>query len=154
RAQEAALNKLPQFRATINGQQLHFVHARARSGKGLPLIITHGWPGSFAEMIKILPLLTDPQAQSGVAEDGFDVIVPSLPGYGFSSAPHHAGMDTFAIAKLWADLMAGLGYDRFAAQGGDWGASVATCLGFMFPERVIGVHLNRIPGSFLPPHDP
>jgi pimeloyl-ACP methyl ester carboxylesterase len=154
RVQEAALNKLPQFRATINGQHIHFVHARAKPGRGFPLIITHGWPGSFAEMIKILPMLTDPQAHGGDAEDAFDVIVPSLPGYGFSSAAQNVGMDTFAIASLWAELMSGLGYDHFAAQGGDWGASVATCLGFMFPERVIGVHLNRIPGSFLPPYNP
>jgi pimeloyl-ACP methyl ester carboxylesterase len=154
RAQEAALNKLPQFRATIKAHQIHFVHARAKSGRGLPIVITHGWPGTFAEIVKMLPMLTDPESHGGSAEDAFDVVAPSLPGYGFSSPPRQAGMDTFAIAALWAELMAGLGYDRFAAQGGDWGASVATCLGFLFPDRVIGVHLNRIPGSFQPPPDP
>jgi pimeloyl-ACP methyl ester carboxylesterase len=151
RAQEAALSRFSQFRATIGDQQIHFVHERAKSGKGMPLIITHGWPGSFIEMLKIIPMLSDPEKHGGNREDAFDVIVPSLPGYGFSSAPRRAGMDTFAIARLWAELMAGLGYQRFAAQGGDWGASVATCLGFLFPDLVIGLHLNRIPGSFQPP---
>jgi pimeloyl-ACP methyl ester carboxylesterase len=154
RAQEASLNKLPQFRATIKGHQIHFVHARAKSGRGLPIVITHGWPSTFAEIVKMLPMLTDPEAHGGSAEDAFDVVAPSLPGYGFSSPPRQTGMDTFAIAELWAELMAGLGYKRFAAQGGDWGASVATCLGLLFPNRVIGVHLNRIPGSFQPPRDP
>lgn len=154
RTQEAKLNKLPQFRATINQHQIHFVHARAKSGHGLPLIITHGWPGTFAEMVKIIPMLTNPEAHGGNAEDAFDVVVPSLPGYSFSSAPRQTGMDTFAIAKLWAELMRGLGYERFAAQGGDWGSSVATNLAFLFPERVLGLHLNRIPGSYQPPLDP
>ena len=154
RTQEAALNELPQFRATIDQQQIHFVHARAKSGQGLPLIITHGWPATFAEMVKIIPLLTDPEAHGGDAADAFDVVIPSLPGYAFSSAPRQVGMDTFEIAKLWARLMTVLGYERFAAQGGDWGASVSTCLGFLFPQRVMGVHLNRIPGSFQPPLGP
>jgi pimeloyl-ACP methyl ester carboxylesterase len=154
RVQEAALNKFAQFRATIGDQQIHFVHERARSGNGLPLIITHGWPGSFAEMIKIIPMLTDPEAHGGAADDAFDVVAPSLPGYGFSASPRKTGMNPFAIAELWAELMAGLGYDRFAAQGGDWGASVTMCLGFLFPERVLGAHLNYIPNSFQPPRDP
>ncbi len=152
--QQARLNRLPQFRATVQSQQIHFVHVRAKSGQGLPLIITHGWPGTFAEMVKIIPMLTDPEAHGGDGLDAFDVVVPSLPGYGFSSAPRQEGMDTFVIAELWAELMSGLGYQRFAVQGGDWGASVSTCLGFLFPDRVIGVHLNRIPGSYQPPRDP
>ncbi len=154
RTQEAKLNELPQFRTTIDQHKIHFVHARAKSGKGLPILITHGWPGTFAEMLKIIPMLTEPEAHGGEAEDAFDVVVPSLPGYSFSSAPRQTGMDTFAIAKLWAKLMVGLGYERFAAQGGDWGSSVSTNLAFLFPERILGLHLNRIPGSYQPPHDP
>jgi pimeloyl-ACP methyl ester carboxylesterase len=154
RAQEAELNEFEQFRVTIGGQQIHFVHERAKSGRALPLIITHGWPGSFTEMRKIVPMLTDPEAHGGNSDDAFDVVVPSLPGYGFSSPPRKTGMNALAIAELWAKLMTGLGYERFAAQGGDWGASVATCLGFLFPGRVLGLHLNYIPGSFEPPHDP
>lgn len=154
RVQEAQLNKFAQFRATIGDQPIHFVHERARSGGGLPLIITHGWPGSFAEMAKIIPMLTDPEAHGADGADAFDVVVPSLPGYGFSPPPRQTGMNPFAIAKLWVELMTGLGYHRFAAQGGDWGASVATCLGFLFPDRVLGLHLNYIPGSYQPPYDP
>ena len=108
RAQEAALNRFPQFRANVRDLQIHFVHQRVKSGKGIPLIITHGWPGSFIEMLNIIPMLTDPVAHGGNLVDAFDVIVPSLPGYGFSSAPRRPGMDTFAIAELWAELMAGL----------------------------------------------
>jgi pimeloyl-ACP methyl ester carboxylesterase len=154
REQEAVLNRFPQFRATIDGQQIHFIHQRAKSGRGLPLVITHGWPGSFAEMVKIVPMLADPETYGGGKGDAFDVVVPSLPGYGFSSRPQRTGMNAFAIAALWARLMSGLGYERFAAQGGDWGASVSTGLGFLYPERVIGLHMNFVPGSFEPPHDP
>jgi pimeloyl-ACP methyl ester carboxylesterase len=154
RSQEAALNRFAQFRATIGDQKIHFVHERSRSGRGIPIIITHGWPGSFAEMVKLIPRLTDPMAHGGDEEDDFDVVVPSLPGFGFSPPPRRAGTNAFAIAELWAELMTTLGYARFAAQGGDWGASVCTCLGFLFPRRVLGLHLNFIPGSFEPPHDP
>lgn len=154
RAQEAALNQLPQFHAEVGEQRIHFVHQRARRGRGLPLILTHGWPGSFAEMVKIVPMLTDPEAHGGAAGDAFDVIVPSLPGYAFSPPPRRTGMNAFAIAALWAELMAGLGYERFAVQGGDWGASVSTGLGFRFPDRIVGLHLNYIPGSFEPAYDP
>lgn len=154
RVQESDLNKLPQFRAAIGDQQIHFVHLRAKYEHALPLLITHGWPGAFTEMVKIIPMLADPERYGGRNEDAFHVIVPSLPGYGFSSIPSRVGVDTFAIAKLWADLMSALGYQRFAVQGGDWGAYVATCLGFLFPERIIGIHLNRIPGGYQPPYDP
>lgn len=154
RTQEAALNKIQQFRAVIGDEHIHFVHVRAKSGRGLPILITHGWPGAFIEMVKIIPMLTDPEAHSGHAEDSFDVVVPSLPGHGFSSRPRQVGMDIFEIAKLWTGLMAQLGYERFVAQGGDWGAYVTTCLAFLFPDRVIGVHLNRIPGGLQPPDDP
>jgi pimeloyl-ACP methyl ester carboxylesterase len=154
RLEETKLNSLPQFQADIGDQRIHFVHVRAKSESGIPIVITHGWPGAFAEMIKIIPMLADPERYGGRPEDAFDVIVPSLPGYGFSSIPSRTGMDAFAIAGLWAELMSGLGYHRFAAQGGDWGAYVTTCLGFLFPERVIGLHLNRVPGGLQPPRDP
>lgn len=149
RQQEALLNQLPQFRASIDGFNVHFVYVRSRVPKALPLIITHGWPGSFIEMVKIIPLLTDPEAHGGKAEDAFDVIVPSLPGYGFSDRPRERGMDPFRIAALWKRLMAELGYQRFGAQGGDWGSAVSTALGLEYPESIVGIHLNYIAGRFL-----
>jgi pimeloyl-ACP methyl ester carboxylesterase len=115
----------------------------------LPLIITHGWPGSFVEMVKLIPLLTDPASHGGRAEDAFDVIVPSLPGYGFSDRPRERGMEPRKIAALWARLMRELGYARFAAQGGDWGSAVSIALGLDHAERMIGIHLNYIAGRFL-----
>jgi pimeloyl-ACP methyl ester carboxylesterase len=151
RAQEAALNRFAQFRADIKGQAVHFIHERAKNRRGLPLIFTHGWPGSFIEAVPLIPLLTDPESHGGRAEDAFDVVVPSMPGYGFSPAPAAAGMNSFAIAGLWAELMTRLGYERFAAQGGDWGASVSTWLALEIPKRVAGIHLNYIPGSYDPP---
>lgn len=115
----------------------------------MPLVITHGWPGSFIEMIKIIPLLTDPAGHGGRAEDAFDLVIPSLPGYGFSDKPREPGMNPSRIAALWAQMMQELGYNRFAAQGGDWGAVVSMALGLEHPERVIGLHLNYIAGRFL-----
>jgi pimeloyl-ACP methyl ester carboxylesterase len=150
RAQEAAINTFAHFRATVGGLGIHFIHARGAGPNPLPLIITHGWPGSFVEMLKILPLLTDPARHGGDPRDSFDVVVPSLPGYGFSDRPSERGMHPFRIAGLWAELMQGLGYRRFGAQGGDWGSSVATCLGLAHPEHVVGIHLNYIPGSYSP----
>ncbi len=138
RAAERELNRFRHFRATVGGLRIHFIHERTG---GLPLLLTHGWPGSFHELSKIIPLLS---------AAGFDVVVPSLPGYGFSQAPQQTGMNAFAIADLWAELMTRLGYPRFAAQGGDWGASVTTCLGLRHPQRLIGLHLNYIPGSYRP----
>ncbi|HEV2988059.1 MAG TPA: epoxide hydrolase [Candidatus Angelobacter sp.] len=149
RQQEAMLNRLPQYRVALDGFHIHFVHARSKAPKPLPLIITHGWPGSFMEMIKIIPLLTDPEAHGGKPEDAFDVIVPSLPGYGFSDRATQRGMDPFRIATLWKRLMAELGYQRFAAQGGDWGSAVSTALGLAHDQNVIGIHLNYIAGRFL-----
>ncbi len=149
RQQEALLNQLPQFRASIDGFNVHFVHVRSRVPNALPLVITHGWPGSFIEMVKIIPLLTDPEAHGGKAEDAFDVIVPSLPGYGFSDRPRERGMDPFRIAALWKWLMDELGYGRFGAQGGDWGSAVSTALGLEYPESIVGIHLNYIAGRFL-----
>ena len=149
RQQEAMLNQLPQYRVALDGFQVHFVHVRSHAPKPLPLIITHGWPGSFIEMIKILPLLTDPEGHGGRAEDAFDVIVPSLPGYGFSDRPTQRGMEPFRVAALWTRLMTELGYQRFGAQGGDWGSAISTVLGLEHAEHVIGVHLNYIAGRFL-----
>ena len=149
RRQEAALNRLPQYRAALDGFRIHFVHVRGKGPRPLPLVISHGWPGSFIEMAKLIPLLTDPGAHGGKAEDAFDVVVPSLPGYGFSDRPREPGMNPNRIAALWARLMTELGYRRFAAQGGDWGSAISSALGLDHAERIIGVHLNYIAGRFL-----
>ncbi len=150
-AQEIALNRLPHFTAAIDDLTIHFIHQRGRGPRPLPLIISHGWPGSFVEMTKILPLLTDPAKHGGDAADAFDVVIPSLPGYGFSSRPLHAGTDPRRIAELWVTLMTGLGYERFGAQGGDWGSAITASLGFFHPEHLVGIHLNMISGSAAPP---
>ena len=149
RQQEAVLNRLPQYRVVIDGFHIHYVHIRGKGPAPLPLIVTHGWPGSFIEMIKIIPLLTDPAAHGGRAEDAFDLVIPSLPGYGFSDQPRERGMDPIRVASLWARLMQELGYKRFAAQGGDWGSIVSIVLGLEHPDRIIGLHLNYIAGRFL-----
>lgn len=150
RAQEKIINGFSQFRADVDGLAIHFIHERGKGPQAIPLVITHGWPGSFVEMLKVIPHLTDPVAYGGAAEDSFDVVVPSLPGYGFSDRATEIGMNAFRIAELWVQLMDGLGYRRFGAQGGDWGASVGTCLGLMSPAKLIGLHFNYIPGSFKP----
>jgi len=150
RAQERAINAFAHFRAAVDGVGIHFIHQRGTGPAPLPLIITHGWPGSFIELLKIVPLLSDPARYGGDARDAFDVVIPSLPGYGFSDRPSERGMHPFRIADLWAELMAGLGYQRFGAQGGDWGSSVATCLGFAHADMVVGIHLNDLPGSYAP----
>jgi pimeloyl-ACP methyl ester carboxylesterase len=129
---------------------IHFVRERGRGPSPMPLILTHGWPGSFLAMLKVLPLLTDPAAHGHDAADSFDVIVPSLPGFGYAERPEELGMDFFRIAEIWVELMSALGYQRFAAQGGDLGAGVTTALGLRHRERVIGIHLNYIPGSYRP----
>jgi pimeloyl-ACP methyl ester carboxylesterase len=149
RREEALLNQLPQFRIALDGFHIHFVHVRGKGPAPLPLIVTHGWPGSFVEMLKLIPLLTDPVAHGGRAEDAFDVIVPSLPGYGFSDRPRERGMDAKKIAALWVQLMQELGYERFGAQGGDWGSIISTALGLDHAERMIAIHLNYIAGRFL-----
>jgi pimeloyl-ACP methyl ester carboxylesterase len=149
RRQEATLNDLPHYRMALDGLRVHFVHRRGKGPRPLPLIITHGWPGSFVEMVRLIPLLADPAAHGGSAEDAFDVVVPSLPGYGFSDRPLERGMNPNRIAALWARLMAELGYERFGAQGGDWGSAVSTALGLDHAERIIGLHLNYIAGRFL-----
>jgi pimeloyl-ACP methyl ester carboxylesterase len=129
---------------------IHFIHERGRGPSPTPLILTHGWPGSFLEMLKILPLLTDPAAYGGDARDSFDVVIPSLPGFGYSDRPHQLGMNFFRVAEIWVELMGALGYERFAAQGGDLGAGVSTALGLRHSSRIIGIHLNYIPGSYRP----
>jgi pimeloyl-ACP methyl ester carboxylesterase len=144
RAAEARLNAFPQFRATVGGLGIHFIHARGVGPEPLPLVVTHGWPGSVAEFQEIIGPLADPARHGGDPADAFDVVAPSMPGYGFSDHPTEPGMHTERIAALWADLMDGLGYRRFGAQGGDWGAMVTTYLGTKHAERMIGIHLNMV----------
>ena len=151
RAQEERLNRLPNCMMTLGDQDIHFVHQPGTGPSPMPLVLTHGWPGSFIEMEQIIPFLADPGAHGGDPADAFDVVVPSLPGYGFSPAPSHAGVSSREIARLWRDLMSSLGYARFGAQGGDIGAGVSMWLARLFPEAVAGIHLNYIPGSFRPP---
>ena len=151
RAQERRLNRLPQFKTTIDDQEIHFVHRRGVGPAPLPIIVTHGWPGSFVEMERLISLLADPGAHGGDPADAFDVVVPSLPGYGFSPAPTRPGVSSREIAMLWQKLMLRLGYDRFGAQGGDIGAGVSTWLARLFPDSVHGIHLNFVPGSYRPP---
>ena len=157
RAHEAVLNQLDHFTTDIDGQSIHFIHAKGVGPDPLPLIMTHGWPGSFVEMLRILPLLTDPAAHGGRPEDAFSVVVPSLPGYGFSGRPTAPGMNYSVVADLWAELMTRLGYERFGAQGGDWGSWVTASLGLQHSERLIGLHLNYLSTRFRPslsPSDP
>jgi len=151
RAQEEKINRFDHFKAEVAGQRIHFIHQHGTGHAPMPLILTHGWPGSFVEMLDIIPLLTNPAAYGGDPTDSFDVIVPSLPGYGFSAAPEKKGIGPYEIAALWAELMSGLGYQRFAVQGGDFGATVSTWLASRYPERVAGIHLNYISGSYSPP---
>jgi pimeloyl-ACP methyl ester carboxylesterase len=150
KARIAEMAAFGHFRAVVDGIGIHFIHARGKGPAPIPLVLTHGWPGSFLEMLKILPLLTDPAAHGADAADSFDVVVPSIPGFGYSDRPSHPGMNLFHIANLWAALMADLGYSRFAAQGGDFGAGVSTALALRHSKRLLGVHLNYIPGSYRP----
>lgn len=142
RAREARLNALPQFLTEIDGLDIHFVHARSPHPEALPLVLTHGWPGSIAEFVDVVGPLTDPPAHGGDAADAFHVVCPSLPGYGFSAKPQAAGWGVERIADAWSLLMQRLGYDRFVAQGGDWGAMVTTCIGMRDPEHCRAIHLN------------
>lgn len=154
RATEAALNKLPHFITTVDGVDIHFIYQRGKGPDPQPLLLTHGWPGSFLEFERLIPLLTDPGAHGGDAADAFDVIIPSLPGFGFSSAAQEAGFSAKRVAGLWHKLMLELGYGRYFVQGGDIGAAVSAWLGALYPEVVAGIHLNYIPGSFRPPLRP
>ncbi len=154
RAQEERINSLAHFRTTVDGLGIHFVQQRGKGPSPMPLVITHGWPGSFFEMHKILPLLTDPGSHGGDPADSFDVVVPSMPGYGFSDRTSQRGMHVMRISDLWAKLMTkGLSYDRFGAQGGDWGASVTAYLGLAYPQHLIGIHVTSMvrPTPYLGP---
>jgi len=142
RACEARLNALPQFMTEIDGQDIHFIHVTSQHENALPLIITHGWPGSVLEMLGIIGPLTDPAAHGGSAEDAFHLVIPSLPGYGFSGQPASAGWDPGRIARAWAELMNRLDYPRYVAQGGDQGAAVTDAMGSQAPEGLLGIHLN------------
>ena len=145
RAQEKMLNAFAQFRADIDGIGVHFIHEHGKGSTSMPLIITHGWPSSFTQMVKIIPLLTDPESHGGDAADSFDVIVPSMPGYGFSDRPKERGMTVSRIADLWTRLMTDvLGYKHFAAQGGDIGGGVTQQLALAHAEKLIGIHLTDV----------
>lgn len=147
RAAEARLNEWPQFTTTIDGAHIHFAHLRSPEPDATPLIITHGWPGSVVEFLDVVGPLTDPAAHGGDPADAFHVVVPSLPGFGLSGPTTEPGWEPGRIADAWAELMRRLGYDRFGAQGGDWGAAVSRELGRAHPDRVVGVHLNLLPGA-------
>lgn len=144
---EARLNSYPQFVTKIDGVDIHFIHVRSRHANALPMIVTHGWPGSVIEMLDIIDPLTNPTAHGGRPEDAFHLVVPSLPGYGFSGAPAELGWDSGRIAKAWAVLMERLGYTRYVAQGGDIGASVTDAMGRQAPKGLVGIHLNLLAGA-------
>ena len=139
---EAKLNALPEFVMTIDGVDIHFIHVRSKYPNALPVIITHGWPGSIIEELKVIGPLTDPVAYGGKAEDAFDVVIPSLPGYGFSGKPTSGGWEPVHIAKAWIELMRRLGYKKYVAQGGDWGNAISEIMGLMAPPELVGIHTN------------
>jgi len=144
RACEARLNALPQFTTEIDGENIYFFHVKSSHAGALPLIITHGWPGSILEMLGVVGPLTDPAAHGGSAEDAFDLVVPSIPGYGFSGVPSQLGWNVGHVAQAWAELMHRLGYDHYVAQGGDVGAAVTDALGRQAPAGLIGIHMNLL----------
>jgi pimeloyl-ACP methyl ester carboxylesterase len=139
---EARLNALPNFITEIDGLDIHFIHVRSKHENALPLIVTHGWPGSVVEQLKIIEPLTNPTAHGGSASDAFHIVIPSLPGYGFSGKPTTTGWEPTRIARAWTVLMKRLGYTRFVAQGGDWGAAVAEQMGVLAPPELLGIHTN------------
>ena len=141
---EARLNALPQFTTEIDGVDVHFIHVRSRHENALPLIMTHGWPGSVIELLETVGPLTDPTAHGGSAEDAFDLVLPSIPGYGFSAEPTELGWYAGRVAQAWAELMRRLGYTRYVAQGGDQGAAVTDAMGRQAPEGLAGIHTNLL----------
>jgi len=146
---EATLNALPQFTTNIDGVDIHFIHVRSRHPNALAVIITHGWPGSVIEQLKIIGPLTDPTAHGGRAEEAFDVVIPSVPGYGFSGKPTGTGWDPEHIARAWAELMQRLGYARYVAQGGDWGAPISSAMARQAAAGLLGIHIN-LPATVPP----
>ena len=142
RKAEARLNALPQFMTTIDDVDIHFIHVRSKHENALPLIVTHGWPGSVIEQLKIIDPLTNPTAYGASAEDAFDIVIPSLPGHGFSGKPTATGWDPIRIARAWIVLMQRLGYQRFVAQGGDWGNAVSEQMALLAPPELLGIHTN------------
>ena len=150
---EGALNARPQFRTEIDGLGIHFIHVRSKHGSALPVILTHGWPGSVVEFLQVISPLVDPTSHGGKAEDAFHVVIPSLPGFGFSDKPTESGWRLPHIANAWAQLMKRLGYSRYVAQGGDWGAGVSSWMARQQPSGLIAVHLN-LPILFPPPPPP
>jgi len=139
---EAKLNALPQFMTTIDGVDIHFIHVRSKHANALPVIITHGWPGSVIEQLKIIDPLTNPTAHGGQAEDAFDVVIPSIPGHGFSGKPTTTGWDPVRVARAWVVLMQRLGYTRYVAQGGDWGDAISEQMALIKPPELLGIHVN------------
>jgi pimeloyl-ACP methyl ester carboxylesterase len=146
---EARLNALPQFKTGIEGVDIHFINVKSRHENALPLIITHGWPGSVIELLGVVGPLTDPTAHGGSAEDAFDLVLPSIPGYGFSAEPTAVGWNPGHVAQAWAELMRRLGYTRYVAQGGDVGAFVADQMGRQAPEGLLGIHLNLLQAALV-----
>ncbi|WP_322753213.1 epoxide hydrolase [Frankia sp. Cas3] len=155
---EARLNALPQFTTEIDGVDIHFIHVKSRHEHALPLIMTHGWPGSVIELLEVVGPLTDPTAHGGRAEDAFDLVLPSLPGYGFSGEPTEVGWDPGRVARAWAELMHRLGYTHYVAQGGDVGSAVTDAMGRQAPEGLLGIHINllltALAGNGPPPAEP
>jgi pimeloyl-ACP methyl ester carboxylesterase len=154
RKAEAKLNALPQFMTEIDGVEIHFIHVRSQHEDALPLIVTHGWPGSVIELLETVGPLTDPTAHGGRAEDAFHLVLPSLPGYGFSGEPNEVGWDAGRTAQAWAELMQRSGYTRYAAQGGDLGAIVTDVLGRQAPEGLLGIHMNLLVTTLGAPTPP